>query len=200
MPQIMKALLIILLFVFLRTNSLHGQTYDKVATNRYSKGEPINKTDSLGQKQGLWINYDMFFNSICSALSTGQSDTCFRRISSGQYFDNKKIGEWKYYDDGGCYILVKRTVTFNPDRSMVEINLRNYVVTSYSADSTLVTSVITAPSDTVSIACKDQKFCITSAHNIELKKFDYKYLDYEQLRISSDAYRREILLLKDNGH
>jgi hypothetical protein len=82
---------------------------------------------------------------------------------------------------------------------VVEIKFWDSVVTNYSADSTLITSVITAPSDTISITCKDRKFCVASVNNIELKKFDYRYLDYEQLKTSSDAYSREILLLKDKA-
>jgi hypothetical protein len=195
----MKALLIILLFILLRTSSLHGQTYDKIATYRYSKGEPINKIDSIGQKQGLWLNYEMFFNSPCSALSSKQSDTCFRQLSRGHYFNNKKIGRWEYYNDGGCYFSLERTETFNPDGSMVEIKFLNYVVTEYSPDSSLVTSTIRTASDTISVTCQDRRFCIASVHGIEFKQFDFEYLDYEQSKISSDEYRREILLLKDKA-
>lgn len=58
----MKATIIFIFFLLLQMNFVVGQTYDSLASHHYGMGETINKIDSLGQKQGVWLYYSMFFN------------------------------------------------------------------------------------------------------------------------------------------
>jgi hypothetical protein len=188
-----------LLILFCFSSFVFGQTYDTVATIHFGNGAIINKVDSFGRKQGLWIKYRMFFDSRCSALETGISDTCFRKLSEGEYFNYRKVGTWVYYDDGGCYILRDKAEIFNPDGSVLEFKNDGSTATDYSYDSSLVTSRISVNDDTVLIKCQNKKTCTAMLGNKILKKFTYDKLDVEQYIISRDGYQREILLLKNNS-
>jgi len=195
----MKITLTLIFLLF--TSITYGQVYDKIATHHYGSGEITNRIDSLGRKQGFWVNYTMFFNSTCSDLSTEESDTCFQRFSSGQYINDNKIGRWNYYQDAGCFIDFDRIEIYNEDGSVMETNCKyRNCTTYYSPDSSNVTSVIIISNDTINIKCKDKKTCIATIDNKELIKFDFDRLDFEKFRFSLDIFCREILLLKNNKH
>lgn len=192
----MKTLLIFILFLSIQLSG-HGQTYDAIASRHFWNGkEKLNMTDSLGKKQGKWIHYSMFFDSWCSALSAENSDTCFRTKSMGAYLNDRKVGEWKYYDDGGCYIRTTKIEKYNEDGSFEEILPDYNTKTLFNKDSSLVTSTtITHSKDTVQNICKNRG-CITKYKNHVLKEFEISQLEQELFYVETGTYEREIRKLK----
>jgi hypothetical protein len=177
--------------------TLYGQSYDIIASRHFGGGkENLNLTDSLGKKQGKWIHYQMFFDSHCSALSAESSDTCFRTKSMGTYLNNRKIDEWKYYDDGGCYIRTIKIERYYEDGSVEEILPDYNTITLFNKDSSFVTSTtITSDQDTLQTICKDSICTTTYKHHL-LKEFDLTILEQELFYVQTGTYNREILKLK----
>lgn len=77
----------------------------------FSQGYKINKIDSLGQKQGLWIEYDSIdvegYTILSQTIpdSTGKTDyhefiaTKYEKIKhKGYYLNGIKFGLWKVYN------------------------------------------------------------------------------------------------------
>ncbi len=64
--------------------------------------DTVNRTDRSGHKQGPWIIMSKKYNS----------KHVFFPIDSGDYFDGKWLGLWKFYDSAG---QVKNTVEYKDD-------------------------------------------------------------------------------------
>jgi hypothetical protein len=179
--------------------SISGQTYDNIASRHFNAGKGnLNLTDSLGRKQGSWIHYTMFFNSWCSALSAANSDTCFRFKSSGAYLNDRKIGEWKYYEDGGDNIRTLRIEKYFADASFEEILFDyNTTTTKYNQDSSEVKSVtiFRNSTDTIITICQNRQ-CSTKYGNEVLKSFDFSVLENEIYFVHSGNYYRQLKKLK----
>ena len=76
-----------------------SQSYDSIANLHYKIGEnPVNFTDSLGLKQGIWIEYRIF-KRIEIEYSDGNQQyyTSIRKLGQGYYKNNKKSGSLEYY-------------------------------------------------------------------------------------------------------
>jgi hypothetical protein len=189
----------LILFLTCLTNMVCGQTYDNIATQHFGKGKvELNFTDSLGFKQGIWINYKLIINKYNSELlRTEVTDTSLIKTSSGEYKNNKKIGKWEYYDTE-CYGCgVEKIETHNPDGTVEEIKYSRLCKTIYNADSSIVQSIVfSIEKDTVSINCID-KNCVAKYKSHILKEFPLKQLDIEQWAISYGNFSREIRLLKE---
>lgn len=69
-----------------------------------------NVTDSLGRKQGVWKYY------------SGRN----KLIAKGQYSNDKKIGRWEYYTDGGDFYSHSNTYEYHEDGSITIWRLKNY--------------------------------------------------------------------------
>jgi len=200
----MKTHLVISLISIICGSLVCGQDFDKVATYHFGNGShELNKTDELGRKQGLWVHYKMYLNALCSGLATQKADTCLFELSKGNYINDKKVGTWEFYDDGGCYFLTEKTVTYNDDGSVVENNLMNSTKTEYSPDSSLVVSTIETEisgigenKDTIIIKCFDKANCVAQYHGKEFREFNYEIFDVEQYLISGGEYNRTIRSLK----
>jgi hypothetical protein len=186
---------------------IKGQNFDKIATQYFNNGIQINKIDSIGRKQGLWIHYKMFFNSKCSALSQKVSDTCFREISKGEYLNNLKIGKWIYYNDGGCYFDEDRIEIFCKDGSvnaikkwLIKSNVFNQENTFYNKDSSLVTSkIIIADVGTMNIKCINKDKCVASFENKIISTFPYDKLELKQYKFANGFYNRELKSIKNSN-
>ena len=181
-----KLFLINLIISVMIINHTKGQQYDKIASHHFGNGNKINKVDSIGRKQGYWFIYDYsiyYYDKINIPLIEPKmvKDTSFKRISDGEYLNDKKIGKWYYYDDE---IDTRRTIKieeYNPDGSvLVKENTEIFpnAITYYSSDSIEVISTVVNRADTICINCKEKRICVLKFENKILKEFDYKFLDF----------------------
>jgi len=54
-----------------------------------------NQSDSLGRKQGVWVDYFMDYSDQESGFSIGQ------KLAEGTYLDDKKHGIWTFFNSEG---------------------------------------------------------------------------------------------------
>lgn len=90
-----------------------------------------NKMDSLGRKQGIWVKY---FQPYTDFLGIERK----RVKEKGHYLNDKRIGVWDFYVDGGDYYGIYRTITYFQDSGCLiqEQNSNIYV----SNDSSFIKS------------------------------------------------------------
>jgi hypothetical protein len=180
--------------------SIYGQSYDKIATYHFGNDSLIlNNFDKKGQKQGFWINYQMYFDTYCSGLSKFKSDTCFYQNSRGHFVNDKKIGLWEYDADVGCMKSDIKREMFYSNGSVKETKNRGSTITDYSKDSSFVSSTVIFNNDTILIKCEHKKTCIATFENKNLHTFTYENLDIEQYFMSIGNYHRRIQLLNYNS-
>lgn len=194
----MKDLLTILLL--LTTFISFGQTCDTM------KGKVINCIDNNGQKQGLWENgiYDWRQQEnygpvpgFCQTVPMVR--TRIRVTSTGNFFDNKKVGTWKYFADNHHLIYVEREVTYNENGTITEKNLLDRSIIEYNSDSTIITGFIYHNGDTINVACLNKKAVFKLSNDMVILAFDctdFNRFDYELLRLKVQVYDREIKLAK----
>jgi hypothetical protein len=176
--------------------SIYGQSYDTIATHYFGNDTSIlNRIDVRGQKQGFWINYQMYLDTYCSGLSSFKSDTCFYQSSRGNFINNNKIGLWEYGTDQGCVRYEIKSEMYYPNGSVKETKNRGTTITEFSNDSSFVSSIVVYNNDTISIKCEDKKTCIASYRNKNLNTFIYENLDIEQYFMTIGNYHRRIQLL-----
>lgn len=181
--------------LFLSLNFGYSQTYDSIATKYYGNGDQLNQIDSLGNRQGLWINYSMFIYPKDSAISTVKPDTGFKKISRGSYLNDQRIGLWEFYDDHGCTRTTKRIIKYSKDGSVEETKYWRSTITRYSPDSSLVTSTVNFNEQIMIVNCHKKTECIATYKGKELKRFDYRYLDAIQFGFATGMYSRECKIL-----
>jgi hypothetical protein len=194
----MKYLCITLFLVLDSLEPAIGQTFDRVASRLSGKEYEINKVDSVGQKQGEWLHYQMFLCANHSALITKSTDTCYLKISEGVYLNDVKIGTWIYYNDNICYIDVERTEVYKLDRSLSEYEYGDRVITEFSPDSMQVYSEVNLNDYTICIECREKKTCVATFENEVLSKFDFTSLDFEQYIMANFGYNRKIKVIRYN--
>ncbi|MBX7226629.1 MAG: hypothetical protein K1X55_11395 [Chitinophagales bacterium] len=190
-------LIVILLFAYLKSTS---QTYDTIASNYFSKGKIINKIDSLGQKQGEWICYQMYtYPKITEHYNNStETDTSFKKSSQGSYLNDKKIGIWAYFHDGGCSSWTIKKEEYFPNGAVQETNYDLFAITDFAPDSSFVHSSMIVNKDTIHIECQNKRNCIVKFKENELYTFDLKHLEFEQFRISMGAFASEIIDIKNS--
>ncbi len=178
-----------------------AQRYDTIATRHFANNDSIlNYSDSLGQKQGLWVHYNLLFNQWCSPLSNGPSDTCFRQISKGYYQDNKKVNTWRYFRDEGCYRTTEREEIYKSDGSVTELKNNETSVSNFNKDSSIVLcKAIVGKTDTISIKCLNKNNCIAKFKDETLETFPFSSLDNRLLGISNGLYDRKIGIINYNS-
>lgn len=177
-----------------------SQTYDTIASNHFSKGKIINKIDSLGQKQGEWICYQMYiFPKITEHYNNStETDTSFKKLSQGSYLNDKKIGIWAYFHDDGCSSRTIKKEEYFPNGTVQETNYDLFAITDFAPDSSIVHSSMIVNKDTINIECQNKKNCIVKFKENELYTFELKHLEFEQFRIYLGAFAREIIDIKNN--
>jgi hypothetical protein len=196
----MKLLLNSIFILFLSSAGM-SQTYDSIA-NLYYKidNQFVNFTDSLGQKQGLWIEYRIVrLLNFDSYHSNPQYSTSIRKLGQGYYKNNKKSGLWEYYRDHRCIHETIATENYFEDGKVEEWIYEFTIVNNYSVDSNYVNSEVYFKRDTILINCENKLTCLATVHGKELLKFDYTYLDYEQFRMYLGEYQRAILKLREES-
>lgn len=198
--KINKTLILITIFC-LDILFCFAQRYDTIATRHFAYNDSIlNYSDSLGQKQGLWVHYNLLFNQWCSPLSKGPSDTCFRQISKGHYQDNKKVNTWRYFRDEGCYRITEREEIYKSDGSITEIKNNETTVSNFNKDSSIVLcKAIVGKTDTISIKCLNKNNCIAKFKDETLETFPFSSLDNRLLGITNGLYDRKIKLINYNS-
>jgi hypothetical protein len=82
-----RAIFLILVLLVTQFQKGIAQNYDKYYF--LHTGERVNSVDSLGQKQGTWVFYELKTLKNCK-------DTFIIKYAQGKFVDNKKIGEWYY--------------------------------------------------------------------------------------------------------
>jgi hypothetical protein len=197
----MSKISIMIVFFMFNFCTNYGQSYDKIATHYFGNDTSIlNRIDIKGQKQGFWINYQMYFNTYCSGLSKLKSDTCFYQYGKGYFVNNRKVGLWEYDSDGGCVKYDIKREMFYPNGSVKETKNKGTTITEYSRDSSNVSSTVVFNSDTIYIKCDNKKTCIATYENKKLHTFLYENLDIEQYFMSIGNYHRKIQLLIFNSN
>lgn len=92
----MKKNFIILSFIFLYVFAFAQKNNTSKSIKSKETFDKINRIDTNGMKQGLWINYDYQGFFFCNYI---------KYISSiGKYMDNFKDGVWNYYSSKGFLI------------------------------------------------------------------------------------------------
>ena len=184
--------------IFLICNAGSSQTYDSMA-NVYFQNDStlINFTDSLGQKQGFWVEYKTYRLIESSHTIFDARNTRAYKLAQGSYKNNKKSGLWEYFKGPECAINTYKTENYFEDRSIEEWKNDFTTYTYFSSDSNHVSSTVFYERDTIFIHCENKLHCVATVNGKELKVFEYADLDYEQFRIYLGVYARELLWIKE---
>lgn len=183
--------------IFFICNAGFSQTYDSIA-NVYFQNDstPINFTDSLGQKQGFWVDYKTYKLIEYSHNKFDARNTRAYKLAQGYYKNDEKSGHWEYFQVPAQYTDAIKTENYHEDGSIEEWKNEFTTFTYFSKDSTLVYSKVIYNRDTIFINCKNKTTCVASVNRKELLRFEFADLDYEQTRIYLGIYARQTLWLK----
>jgi hypothetical protein len=164
----------------------------------------INCLDSLGNKQGWWVDYSKKHNAIAQPdfLDTG---IYVERYSYGLFKNNKKIGTWKlvnnvhliYEEQESIYIYNNQSSTVHT-RFLGE---NRDVIMNYNNDSTIIKaySIFNKERDTICFACfKLKDRCTISYKKQYIKTTPFKNLDFE-LEKSYNELQNRVLRKTDHN-
>jgi len=160
----------------------------------------INCVDSLGLKQGWWINYTLEYNPIDKPDELAKGDYV-ENYSYGKYKDNIKIGDWiSVANVHMIYITRKDNYYYANDTILVasEFGLGglNKSTKFFNSDSSIIKSTSLPPDEKypILIECNKNgvlgKECIMSYRNETIKEFSYDQFDIEFDR-SFENYNRD---------
>lgn len=193
----MKTLVLFSLIIFSLQTS--GQSCDTI------QERVVNCTDSNGLKQGAWEVWNDRLRQqedygpvpgFCQTAPLIKARTTIK--NKGEYLDDKKIGKWTYFEDGGDLYAVSRIEIYESDGSVEVKTPFNLTTAFYNHDSTLVNStVLETGEDTVHISCVNRA-CLATFKRHEFIRFTLDNLAFEQHRIQSGIYHREIEKLKSD--
>jgi hypothetical protein len=169
--------------------------------------ENYNCVDAQGRKQGWWIVIEepgeIFESNSDDIKVVNNPDYSF-----GQFLNDKKIGVWNYIQHGGCYALETKTARYSENGSVVVIEgdeSRPSSITTYSADSSSIISLIPLMSDTIKIKCTKGKTPdsldseITIRGNV-IKRFNIIQFEFEKSRVEAGMYYRAIQMNNNISH
>jgi hypothetical protein len=179
----------ILLFVSLYVGAKNSKTV-------FTKQDTINKTDSLGLKQGYWAQLDDHIWNAPESNYGYYSNYGELKGWEGRYINGKKIGKWKYYygyemggDQRYGMWLLKEETYFNNGEVCVEGIIKPIYKWCLNSDTTK--GIFYLLPDTFQINCKNQD-CILSLYNKEVAKFNSSQFEIEIEKFLLGIYRRRV--------
>lgn len=177
------------------------------------KSDTFNCTDSGNLKQSLWKTFEIHYESKSlqpymdnegkmhsfpgiRCVPREITDSSLIITAEGFYKDNKKVGVWKYFYHGGCFVSEIRTEYYNEDGSF-DLEENDYEI-SYNKDSSIVACMTNFSKDTINIKCLN-KLCKTSFGNNTLNQFKQNSdaIEIEIIKIVGGIYYREIKRIKE---
>jgi hypothetical protein len=184
----------ITLAIFPRCDTLYGQTY--------------NCYDLNGLKQGYWKRQVkkvlLNWSSYGTHGDNHGEEAIYLTINEGNYKDDKKIGDWIYYDLsnlGSNLNKEKDTVkiiSYTNDGNIEERNFELNYHLKISADSSLISGQINYKLDIIKISCLNAKCVFRTSKEIELLRFDQSKLADEIFGLTIGLHDREIRI--KNAH
>ncbi|MEO8146230.1 MAG: hypothetical protein ABI723_01270 [Bacteroidia bacterium] len=156
----------------------------------YTEKKAANSYDSLGIKQGFWIERTLkvklhyYFYTVTNSAQELTQATQFRyfRISEGEYNDGKRVGTWLDYSDCMNY--------FDLTESEQHIDDKNIEIDTSKASK--LDGQIFLTLDTINVNCIQGNCVFTTSNNQEFKRFTREKLDTELLNLATCKYDRII--------
>ncbi len=160
----------------------------------------INCVDSLGLKQGWWIDYTLKYNPIDKPDELAKGDYV-ENYSYGKYKDNIKIGDWiSVANMHMIYITRKESYYYSADTIMITSGFAeggwNESTLYFNADSSIIKSTSLSPDERfpICIECNKNgeigKECTMTYRNEKIKEFSSDRFDLE-FHSSFIDYKRE---------
>lgn len=138
---------ILILIFSISLFQVHGQnceTFEKVLFHALPDEFPdtINCVDSIGEKQGWWLNYKVKYNEADRPDELEKGDYV-ERYSFGRYNDNRKVGIWKSVENVHQVYVSRVDSFFYGNDSTIHISNymdggRNETKTYFNADSSII--------------------------------------------------------------
>jgi hypothetical protein len=183
-----KQILILMFLTF--THSLitaqHCEDFDKGLFHMLPDTFPnkINCIDSLGLRQGWWIDYTLKYNPI-DKLDRHTKGDYVENYSYGKYKDNFKIGDWiSVANVHMIYITRKENYYYSADTIMITSGFAqggwNESTLYFNADSSIIIATSLTPDVEfpICIDCNKNgstgKECVMKYRNEKIKEFPYE--------------------------
>lgn len=184
-------LIFILLFAFIN-NKISAQVcedYDKSLFHMLPDTFPnkINCIDSIGLKQGWWINYTLKHYAILKPDELGKGNYYVESYSYGKYKNNIKIGDWILVaNTQSIYVTRKENYYYAEDTIMVTVKSGQKKSTLYfNADSSIIKSISLSSGENFPICIECNKYsttgkeCTMTYRNENIKEFSFDHFDIE---------------------
>jgi hypothetical protein len=165
----------VLLYFLIIPNFLLGQALQ----------DSLNLIDSLGQKQGYWIEKDTKIKLVRFEINSSEiyldEITEYRlfKMAEGNYLNDQKVGQWYFYPTCTSHFV-----------HLKEIKLGTLPVGS--KDTSMIVGEIYQNGDTLFFNCSNNNCIVKTLNNIEIVSFPQKTLDKELENFSRCRYWRLI--------
>jgi len=156
-----------------------GQTFEVI------EGDTLNRTDKNLLKQGFWYEYhtqrilttDSFKKNPKAVGYHNDKGLVYTPIAEGFYKDNKRVGNWTYYE--GFYNDLHahlKTVAYTDSGYRYEIDSFYHYIFKVSNDTTSLKGKLFLKNDTVEVVCKDGKCKLYNPFRKKTEIFKWKEL------------------------
>ena len=145
----------------------------------HAQDSVINKYDSLGRKSGLWVKY--FYDN----------GGCRRIVNVGHYNAGKKIGTWRYFNNGKGFacldtaLCLTYTEIYGDDGSQTILGMNE---TNINVDSSII---LFTRKDHSKVTCKKNKQgkydCIRVYNSKTIKPARKTFTDFDNCLINIDT-------------
>src|SRR6056297_3368169 len=104
--------------------------------------DTINCVDSIGRKQGWWLNYKVKYNPVDRPDELAKGDYV-ERYSYGQFKNNRKVGTWQTVENVHLIYESRVDSFFYSNDSTIHITYNSYsgfhkIETHFNSDSTII--------------------------------------------------------------
>lgn len=200
----MKLLFSLSIFILISFKG-YSQHCDTIPKQLYSLANSlstkVNCVDSLGRKQGWWIEYTISKFEYKDEFGKLKVGSAIKYYSYGQYFNNKKVDKWSSYTFEGDQVSVE-TIDFRRDGAIIVKRIGS--VTEYNSDSSIIKSAIfISPNDTAYINCNKKnlrniKNCRLTYNDEVINTFSSDQFNIEKFKVEINTYKRQIEKIRNS--